>query len=287
MELNNIVINRKFKITNNIVQGKFGNIFKCTHIKTNEYFAIKIENKSNTIKLLKNETTMINYLYGNGCRNIPSVIWYGNHNDHLCLIMPLYDCSLYDYIMKKTLSISQINNIILQCINIISSVHTNFVIHRDIKPQNFMIKNGELFLIDFGFSTFYVNQDKQHYSIDCSINNIIGTPKYISIHIHNGILYSRRDDIISIGYIYIFLLYKELTWDSYNYFLDDNSNLYDELHILHYKNQMRKHLKTLEYLETIFKTKNFELYNFLNYCYSIEFYEEPNYDHIISLLSVK
>jgi serine/threonine protein kinase len=68
-----------------------------------------------------------------------------------------------------------------------------------------MIKDGELYLIDFGFATFYVNADKEHISIDRTLESILGTPKYISIYNHMGISNSRRDDMISLGYIMFYL----------------------------------------------------------------------------------
>jgi len=161
---NIITINNKYIIETNIGKGQFGSIYKGYHKKTREPIAIKFEHSNSPIKLLKNETTILNYLYNNGCRNIPQVHWYGLFSNNTCLVMTLYDYSLYDLLKnkKKDLSIQQLQYIILQCLDIFENIHNSFVLHRDIKPQNFMIKNNELFLIDFGFSTFYIGDDKQH-----------------------------------------------------------------------------------------------------------------------------
>ena len=128
--------------------------------------------------------------------------------------MTYYDTSLYQYLQtNRDISIDKLNRIFLQCIVILESIHKLYVIHRDIKPQNFMLKNGELFLIDFGLSIFYVHENGEHID-ESSHDAIIGTPKYISLNIHNGISPSRRDDLISIGYMYIFMFCRELPWEN-------------------------------------------------------------------------
>ena len=69
-------------------------------------------------------------------------------------------------------------------------------------------RNGikDLYAIDFGLAKRYVIegnhiQEKQD-------KNIIGTVKYASVNIHNGIESSRRDDIESLCYTYISLRKK-------------------------------------------------------------------------------
>ena len=57
--------------------------------------AIKIEDKRTQFKLLKRETTIMQYLYEHKCRNIPSVYWFGPINDHMGLVIPFYECSLF------------------------------------------------------------------------------------------------------------------------------------------------------------------------------------------------
>ena len=253
MKQNEIIINNKYIIEENIGKGQFGSVYKGHHKKTRELIAIKIELSNSPIKLLKNETTILNYLRNSGCRNIPLVHWFGLFSNNTCLIMSLYDYSLYDFIIKKEMSINQIQYIILNCIDIIENIHNFFVLHRDIKPQNFMIKNNEIFIIDFGFSTFYIGDDKKHLpmkNVDKQYTEhsaIIGTPKYVSPNIHNGITPSRRDDLISIGYIIIYLLNKTLAWDILPDF--ENNHNYDIINILHPKNIYIKELKTIENIE--------------------------------------
>ena len=205
-----IVIHNKYIVEKRI--GQFGDVLKGYNKKTREPVAIKLELLTSTIKLLKSETNILNYLYNQGCRSIPCVYWYGAYDKYISMVMPLYECSLHEYCKTNVLTTEKISRIMLQCLQIIESIHEKYVLHRDIKPDNFMVKEGELFLIDFGFSTFYIRDEKEH--IPYSNNeNIIGTPKFVSVHIHDGCEPSRRDDLISIGYIYLFLLYETLPWE--------------------------------------------------------------------------
>jgi len=283
-----ILINNKYIIETNIGKGQFGSIYKGYHKKTREHVAIKLEKMISPIKLLKNETTILNYLHNNGVRNIPQVHWYGVFANSTCLVMTLYEYSLYDCIKSKELSIEQIQKIMINSIDIIENIHNSFVLHRDIKPQNFMIKNSELFIIDFGFSTFYIDDNKNHLHINpnnIENCNIIGTPKYISINIHNGITPSRRDDLISLGYIFILLLNKQLQWDVFPNI--ENNNNYDEIHVLNPKNQYMKQLKQIETIEKIIIKENTlsqSIYQFIKYCYSLKYDEDPNYYSIKQLI---
>ena len=72
------IINKKYKIINKIGEGSFGLIYKGQNIRTNEYVAIKIEPIENELKLLKNESTIYQYLNNN--EGIPNVKWFGKDN---------------------------------------------------------------------------------------------------------------------------------------------------------------------------------------------------------------
>ena len=273
-----IYINNKYEITKAIGNGNFGNVYKAIHKKTKEPVAIKMEAYNTQFKTLKNETTILNYLYNEGCRNIPKVIWFGINMQKTCLVMDIFECSLYEYTKKKTLNEEKVDKIIHQCLDIIETIHSKYVLHRDIKPHNFMIRNGELYLIDFGFATFYVNEDKEHLPLRTDLESIVGSPKYVSINIHNGILCSRRDDLISIGYMYIFLLYGELPWDTIKQINKQEKQQYDLSHIMIDKNQEIKSLKSLENIENLFKEKCPKIVEYFKTSYSLYYNEEPNYN---------
>jgi serine/threonine protein kinase len=277
--MSNIVAN-KYVIMEQIGKGMFGEVYLGKHKKTSESVAIKIEKESSPYKLLKHETTILKYLYDNGSRKIPLVYWFGIWNKNICFVMSFYECSLHDY-CKTSLMDEKLDRIMIQCLNILESIHTHYVIHRDIKPQNFMILKGEIYIIDFGLATFFVDDKIEHIENPTTKSgNLVGSPKYASYNIHNGDASSRRDDLISLGYMYIYLYAKELPWDICRKFANETL---PETSIYHEANELRKECKSWENLEPILVKINQKIYKFLNYCYQLKFNQTPNYHGLTQL----
>ena len=285
----------KYQILSKIGEGKFGQVFEGVYQKSVEKVAIKIENTileevgGDSLKLLKQETTILNYLYSNGCRNIPFVYWFGLHLQQPTLIMTYYEQSLHDYInsanknKSTAMNSADIERIVMKMVDIVENIHSHFVIHRDIKPQNFMMKGQDIYLIDFGLATIYVDENKNHILDKKDKTTVLGTPKFISIHIHDGLNPSRRDDLISIGYIYMYMIMGcQLPWQ--NIMVPNNSVIIDhfqENHILHPKNQERRRLKSWTVIKPILEKigdKPFDL--FMESVYNLGYSERPNYKQL-------
>lgn len=280
----NELIGKRYNLCERLGNGNFGSVYKGKHYKNNTDVAIKFEDINSNIKLLRHETTILKYLYERDTRNIPAVSWFGIHNHYTCLAMTLYECSLYDYVIAKgNLSVSKIHSIIYQLVTILKSIHDNGVIHRDIKPQNIMVKAGELYLIDFGFSTIFIDEDGEHVPDDCS-EHIIGSPKYVSYNIHTGSVSSRRDDLISLGYLYLFLHEKQLSWENIG---DDTSinDDYEETSIYHYKNILRQEMKQISNIDFTSTNHDHNLQNYLKYVYNLKYEEIPNYAAIFNMFN--
>ena len=265
----------KYIIQHIIGNGAFGKVLQGEHERTKEKVAIKIESKDAPYTFLKRETSILNHLHSQGSRNTPSIYWFGPWNNSICMVIPLYDASLYERRKQKEFTVETVIKTMVKAIDIIEFIHTHYILHRDIKPQNFMIKDGELFLIDFGFATFFIDENKNHI-LPGSQQHIIGSPKYVSIHVHDGVESSRRDDLISLGYMYIYLLFGELEWDSIP--KGESCEVFDETDINHYKNRYIHVLKRIENIENIFLNQTPEIVNYLRYAYTLAFHEIPHYD---------
>lgn len=281
------IINNKYAVDRKIGQGKFGIVYGGINLSTQEKIAVKTEDASSPIKILKHETTILNHLYYLGCRCTPPVYWYGLYNDLTCLVMPFYECSLDVYIKNHQNKYGIIDKIMVKCIELLEQIHSHSVVHRDIKPQNFMIRDNNLYLIDFGFATFFVDEYKSHIQHTSKKENIIGTLKYISYNVHDGYECVRRDDLISIGYIYILFYTGELPWNKLSDIemvdFECTEGLYPETHIEYYKNKLVKFKKQWSYLSIVCENINPNIKRYMEYCYKLKFEHEPNYSGLKEL----
>jgi len=276
------VIGRRYQVLSKLGEGKFGVVYHGRNITNEQSVAIKTESTHSPIRLLKNETAVLKYLYDQGCRCCPIVYWYGLHFDITCLVFSYYTISLHDYLHIGPINDTKKNAIMRTCIGMMESIHKHFVIHRDIKPDNFMIRDGELFLIDFGLSTFYI--DSEGGTIENVMSeNLIGTPKYISYNVHEGHTASRRDDMISLGYMFLWITNGSL-WS----FDGVEESRYATTHISHPTNVYFRKMKSWSMLENLVSNSNTPnnnggIYRYLEHCYRLDYEGSPLYGELEKL----
>ncbi|KAJ3309930.1 hypothetical protein HDU76_003486 [Blyttiomyces sp. JEL0837] len=114
--------------------------------------------------------------------------------------------------------------IVPQLIKRLQSVHERGLVFRDAKPDQFCVgRHGDditdrptIFLVDFGLSTSYLDQDGRHMQLIKAPKNApkTGTARYASLNVHKGRSHSRRDDMESLAYIIIELSLGSLPWSS-------------------------------------------------------------------------
>ena len=97
-------------------------------------------------------------------------------------------------------------------ISCVEHLHNHDYVHRDIKPDNFVVKNSsQIVIIDFGLSKRYRDRSGVHIPMKTG-KSFVGTVRYSSINNHKGIEQSRRDDLESIGHILLYFLKSVLPW---------------------------------------------------------------------------
>lgn len=207
------MIANKYKLIEKISQGSFGSVYKAENIRTGEFVAMKVETKSNEgIKTLMSEAKIYQYL--NNLKGFPGLKWFGTDASFNYLAIDLYLFSLNAAVKRyKILNLKTVVFFGTQMIERIQALHYKCLLHRDIKPDNFLLDaKNKIYLIDFGLCKRY-DYDGKHIS-QKSITSLIGTANYASIHVHNGIEPSRRDDLESCVYILIYMLFGQLEWET-------------------------------------------------------------------------
>lgn len=262
----NKIIGQKYKIVEQIGEGNFGIVFKGINIKNNDLVAIKVENNARKSKVLNNEAKVLKHLSGLDC--VPKFNWFGAFENHRFIVMQLLGKSLLDYKdIKNTLSLNICLQVFEKIVTIFNSIHDKGIIYRDIKPENFLFDLNNLnkiYIIDFGLATSYVDGNNKHIEEDKK-GHYTGTIRYSSINIHEGYNHSRRDDLISVGYMVLYLLIGKLPWMGID---DDN-------------------IKSK--FNTIMKIKKENLNNniFTEYfkeCYDLQFKDKPDYNKLIKII---
>ena len=269
------IIANKYEIIEKIGEGTFGKVFNGKNIRSGENIAIKIQYKD-IEKVLKHEAKIYKYL--KDISGIPNIRNYGTETGFNYLILDLLGPSLSDIEINSIQCIKYM----IQSINIIETVHDIGIIHRDIKPDNFLLKNidsSEIYLIDFGLSKYYLLQNKNHME-ERKDKKLIGTAKFSSLNVHNGIEPSRRDDIESLCYTFILLYSKSLAW---NKIIDENKNNMTETQSTQELYNKIKNIKE-ESLEWLYNDIPGEFLIILLYCRKLKFNERPNYKYICALL---
>ncbi|KAG8008614.1 Casein kinase I isoform epsilon [Nibea albiflora] len=236
-------VGNKYRLGRKIGSGSFGDIYLGSNIATGEEVAIKLECVKTKHPQLHIESKFYKMMQGGV--GIPSIKWCGAEGDYNVMI------SRIEYIHSK-----------------------NFI-HRDVKPDNFLMglgKKGNLvYIIDFGLAKKY-RDARTHQHIPYRENkNLTGTARYASINTHLGIEQSRRDDLESLGYVLMYFNLGSLPWQGLKAATKRQK----------YERISEKKMSTP--IEVLCKGYPSEFSTYLNLCRSLHFDDKPDYSYLRQL----
>ena len=117
---------------------------------------------------------------------------------------------------KLKCNIIDVCSIGIQIIDRLEWIHSNNIIYRDIKPENFLLGINDpnvIYIIDFSLCKKYRSSKTGKHILPKISPKFNGNFKFSSCNAIKGKESSRRDDIFSLGYMLIYLIKKELPWD--------------------------------------------------------------------------
>ncbi|KAL9242333.1 hypothetical protein vseg_016345 [Gypsophila vaccaria] len=263
------IVGAKYKLGRKIGSGSFGEIFLATHIDTFEIVAVKLENTKTKHPQLLYEAKVYNLLQGGS--GIPSLKWSGVDGDDHILVIDLLGPSLEDLFVYcgRKFSLKTVLMLAEQMITRIEYVHSKGFLHRDIKPDNFLMglgrKANQVYIIDFGLAKRYRDSTTNRHIPYRENKNLTGTARYASCNTHLGIEQSRRDDLESLGYVLLYFLRGSLPWQGLK--AATKKQKYDKI--------CEKKLATP--IEVLCKSHPVEFASYMHYCHSLTFDQRPDY----------
>ena len=190
---------RQFELLEFIDEGTFGQVYKARHIQSDRIYSIKIIKNLSSIQKLIIESSLLKYC--SPCKYINH--YYGSYFDYItneiCLILEYAKYgSIINLINQFNINLNerQLSSIIKMTLKAINFLHSNGIIHRDIKGSNLLLTEcGVIQLCDFGTGTLIQNvQAKKEKN-----ENKIGSAYWISPEVVINNTYSPAGDIWSLG----------------------------------------------------------------------------------------
>jgi len=265
----------KYRLGKKIGSGSFGDIYLGINIISGEEVAIKLESVKAKHPQLEYESKVYKTLAGGV--GVPFVRWFGTECDYNAMVIDLLGPSLEDLLnfCNRKFSLKTVLLLADQLISRIEYIHSRNFIHRDIKPDNFLMgigkRGNQVNVIDFGLAKKY-RDPKTHLHIPYRENkNLTGTARYTSINTHLGVEQARRDDLESLAYVLMYFLRGALPWQGLK--AATKKQKYDRI--------MEKKMTT----PTDLLCRGFpnEFGIFLNYTRALRFDDKPDYSYLRKL----
>ncbi|KAF8149835.1 kinase-like protein [Crassisporium funariophilum] len=276
---NNGIVGGHYKVGKKIGEGSFGVVFEGVKVTTNQQIAIKFEPRKSDAPQLRDEFRSYRTL--NGTPGVPQVYYFGQEGLHNILVIDLLGPNLEDLfdMCGRKFTIKTVCMAAKQMVTRVQAIHEKSLIYRDIKPDNFLIgvsgnKNANtIHIIDFGMAKHYRDPKTRVHIPYRERKSLSGTARYMSINTHLGREQSRRDDLESLGHVFMYFLRGGLPWQGLR--AATNKQKYEKI------GEKKQTTPIPELCEGF--PEEFTIY--MNYVRKLGFEETPDYDFLRELFT--
>lgn len=269
--MENSILLDKYRLIKKVGEGSFAEVYKAKNLHNRKNVAIKIERLSRFYNI---EAEVLTALRGK--EGFPFFFEKFEYEGYNYTVMELLGETLHDLRKKANgkFSLSTVVAIGLQLLERLRNLHNAGFIHRDLKPQQFLVgkKDKEkVYIVDFGMCKKY-RLASIHIPFQTNCPKA-GNATFASINIHRRIQASRRDDMEAFAYFLIYCIKGKLPWQNIN-----NCAKMDKwVRIGAAKSKITT--------EQLCDQLPSEFIVITNYCKSLEFDEAPNYDLLRNVLN--
>ncbi|XP_050444026.1 casein kinase I-like [Adelges cooleyi] len=278
-----LMVGSHYKLGKRFGKGNFGEIRLGKNMLSDEDVAIKTEPIKSKMPQLVLEYRLYKILgateKNHAIHGFPKVYFYGMAGRlYNALVLELLGPSLEELftLCNRHFTLKTVLLIAIQVLHRIEYVHKKRLVYRDVKPENFVIgrqklkKDNVIFIIDFGLAKEYRDAQTNKHIPYRENKNLTGTARYMSINTHLGKEQSRRDDLESLGHMFMYFLRGSLPWQG--------------LKAANLKERYQKigDTKRNTPIETLCEGYP-EMAEYLKYSRRLDFFEEPNYDYLRQL----
>jgi serine/threonine protein kinase len=178
---------------------------------------------------------------------------------------------------KKKFSLKTVCMLGYQFVSALEYIHNRHILHRDIKPDNFVMGLNNLsqyvYILDFGLAKKYRSSTTLKQLPLVNRKKLTGTARYASINALKGYEHSRRDDLEAVGYVLVYFLKGRLPWQGFT-----AKNKEER-----YRKILKKKMEVTprELCEDL--PEEFEHY--ITYTRNMEYLEEPDYEMLRGLFN--
>jgi len=209
------LLNNRYKIVSSLARGGFGETFLAvdTHLPSGKKCVIKqlkppqeVVQSAQWLKERFEKEAIILEELGNNCSQIPKLYAYFSEEGNFYLVQEWIEGMTLAELHHKggNFSESEVEELLIDILPVLDYIHNQQIIHRDIKPDNIIIRksDGKPVLIDFGIIkekvTTQIRSNKKS-------SIILGTPGYMPSEQAAGRpVYS--SDLYSLGLTAVFML---------------------------------------------------------------------------------